>query len=44
VLEGATTLLAVQKRTKVGIGFPECLPKVEEMIRFYLEKYFGEEN
>ena len=41
VLEGATTLLAVQKRTKVGIGYPECLPKVEELIRFYREKYFG---
>lgn len=41
VLEGATTLLAVQKRTKVGIGFPQCLPKVEELIRFYREKYFG---
>ncbi len=41
VLEGATTLEAVQKRTKVGIGFPECLPKVEELIRFYREKYFG---
>lgn len=40
VLEGATTLLAVQKRTKVGIGYPECLPKVEELIRFYREKYF----
>jgi NifU-like protein involved in Fe-S cluster formation/bacterioferritin-associated ferredoxin len=43
VLEGADTLLAVQKRTKVGIGFPECLPKVEELIRFYREKYFGKE-
>ena len=31
----------VQKRTKVGIGFPECIPKVEELIRFYKEKYFG---
>jgi hypothetical protein len=41
VLEGATTLEAVQKRTKVGIGFPQCLPKVEELIRFYREKYFG---
>lgn len=41
VLEGATTLLAIQKRTKVGIGHPECLPKVEELIRFYREKYFG---
>jgi len=41
VLDGATTLEAVQKRTKVGIGYPECLPKVEELIRFYREKYFG---
>ncbi len=41
VLEGATTLEAVQKRTKVGIGYPECLPLVEELIRFYKEKYFG---
>jgi len=41
VLEGATNLEAVQKRTKVGIGFPECIPKVEELIRFYREKYFG---
>lgn len=41
VLEGATNLLAVQKRTKVGIGYPECLPKVEELIRFYKERYYG---
>lgn len=44
VLEGATTLLAVQKRTKVGIGYPGCLPKVEELIRFYREKYFGPDS
>lgn len=44
VLEGATTLSAVQKRTKVGIGYPQCLPKVEELIRFYNEKYFGGKN
>ncbi len=41
VLEGAITLEAVQKRTKVGIGYPECIPQVEELIRFYREKYFG---
>jgi NifU-like protein involved in Fe-S cluster formation/bacterioferritin-associated ferredoxin len=41
VLEGATTLEAVQKKTKVGIGYPECLHTVEELIRFYREKYFG---
>ncbi len=41
VLEGATTLEAVQKRTKVGVGYKECLPRVEELIRFYREKYYG---
>ena len=41
VLEGATTLEAVQKRTKVAIGNPDIVPKVEELIRFYREKYFG---
>lgn len=41
VLEGATTLEAVQKRTKVGIGNPQCIPETEELIRFYSEKYFG---
>jgi NifU-like protein involved in Fe-S cluster formation len=44
VLEGALTLEAVQKRTKVGVGFPECLPRVEELIRFYREKYFGPDS
>jgi NifU-like protein involved in Fe-S cluster formation/bacterioferritin-associated ferredoxin len=41
VLEGATTLAAVQQRTKVGIGNPKCIPEVEELIRFYREKYFS---
>lgn len=44
VLEGARTLEEVQKRTKVGIGNPDCLPKVEELIRFYSEKYFGKDD
>lgn len=44
VLEGAIDLASVQKRTKVGIGYPECLPKVEELIRFYREKYFGPDS
>jgi len=44
VVEGATTLEAVQKRTKVGIGYPECLPAVEELIRFYKEKYYGRDT
>ncbi|MEI6237913.1 MAG: iron-sulfur cluster assembly scaffold protein [bacterium] len=41
VLEGALTVEEVQKRTKVGIGYPECLPEVEELVRFYREKYYG---
>jgi len=41
VLEGAHTLELVQQKTKVGIGNPGCLPAVEEIIRFYKEKYFG---
>lgn len=41
VLEGAQTLEAVQQKTKVGIGNPGVLPAVEELIRFYKEKYFG---
>ncbi|PWB38361.1 MAG: iron-sulfur cluster assembly scaffold protein [Parcubacteria group bacterium] len=41
VLEGAKDLDAVQKKTKVGIGHPELIPEVEQLIRFYSEKYFG---
>ncbi len=41
VLEGAKTLADVQHKTKVGVGNPSCLPAVEELIRFYNEKYFG---
>lgn len=44
VLEGATTLEEVQKRTKVGIGYPDCIPEVEQLLRFYKEKYFGPEE
>jgi NifU-like protein involved in Fe-S cluster formation/bacterioferritin-associated ferredoxin len=44
VLEGAKTLAEVQERTKVGIGNPSCLPEVEQLIRFYQEKYFGREE
>jgi len=40
VLEGADTLEKVQARTKVGTGDPTCLPEVEQLIRFYKEKYF----
>ncbi len=41
VLEGAHTIELVQQKTKVGLGNPGCLPAVEELIRFYKEKYFG---
>ncbi|KKW32951.1 MAG: Nitrogen-fixing NifU domain protein [Candidatus Uhrbacteria bacterium GW2011_GWA2_53_10] len=41
VLDGAQTLEAVQQKTKVGIGNPGVLPAVEELVRFYKEKYFG---
>lgn len=41
VLDGAQTLEQVQAKTKVGIGNPGVLPAVEDLIRFYREKYFG---
>jgi NifU-like protein involved in Fe-S cluster formation/bacterioferritin-associated ferredoxin len=44
VIEGATTLEAVQQKTKVGIGYPRCLPEVEQLIRFYREKYYGKDK
>jgi NifU-like protein involved in Fe-S cluster formation/bacterioferritin-associated ferredoxin len=39
VIEGAETLEEVQEKTKVGMGDPSCIPLVEELIRFYKEKY-----
>jgi NifU-like protein involved in Fe-S cluster formation/bacterioferritin-associated ferredoxin len=41
VLDGADTLEKVQAKTKVGTGDPTCIPEVENLIRFYKEKYFG---
>lgn len=41
VLDGADTVEKVQARTKVGIGNPDVLIEVEQLIRFYKEKYFG---
>jgi len=43
VLDGALTLDKVQAKTKVGTGDPSCIPEVENLIRFYKEKYFGAE-
>ncbi|MFA5062015.1 MAG: iron-sulfur cluster assembly scaffold protein [Patescibacteria group bacterium] len=39
VLEGAHTLEDVQKKLKVGVGDPKAIPDIEELIRFYTEKY-----
>ncbi len=42
VLEGATTLEEVQKKLKVAVGASvEVRQQVEELIRFYAEKYYG---
>lgn len=41
VLEGAQTLEEVQKKLKVGVGSPEAIPDIEQLIRFYSEKYYG---
>lgn len=41
VLEGATNLEEVQKKLKVGVGSPEAIPEIEQLIRFYSEKYYG---
>lgn len=42
VLDGAWTLEAVQRKTKVGTGDPSCIAEVEQLIRFYKEKHFGD--
>lgn len=41
VLEGADTLEKLQQKTKVGTGDPSCIPEVEQLLRFYTEKYYG---
>lgn len=41
VLEGATDIDSVQKKLKVGVGTPEIITEVEQLIRFYKEKYYG---
>ncbi len=41
VLEGATDLDGVQKKLKVGVGSPEIIAEVEQLVRFYKEKYYG---
>lgn len=41
VLEGAIDLEAVQKKLKVGIGDAGIITDVEQLIRFYKDKYYG---
>ncbi|MBU1131067.1 iron-sulfur cluster assembly scaffold protein [Patescibacteria group bacterium] len=42
VKDGAKTLAEVQAKTKVGTGDPSCLPEVEELVRYYIEKHDSE--
>ncbi len=41
VLEGAQTLEDLQKKLKVGVFNKEVIPSIEELLRFYQEKYYG---
>ncbi len=41
VLEGAQDLEGVQHKLKVGVVNKESIPEIEELIRFYSEKYYG---
>jgi nitrogen fixation NifU-like protein len=41
VLEGARNLADVQKKLKVGVGDKAAIPELEQLIRFYAEKYYG---
>lgn len=41
VLEGAKTLEDLQKKLKIGIIHQENIPAIEELLKFYQEKYYG---
>lgn len=41
VLEGAQTMEDLQKKLKVGILSQDSIPQMEELLRFYQEKYYG---
>ena len=43
VLEGVRTFEELQKRTKIGVQDKSCIPQAEQLLRFYVEKYFSEE-
>ncbi len=39
VMEGCDTVEKLQKKFKIGIGNPSIIPQVEELLRFYKDKY-----
>lgn len=41
VLEGAKTLADLQKKLKIGIIDKGSIPEIEELLRFYQEKYYA---
>jgi len=41
VLEGSRTIEDLQKKLKVAVFNKEALPAVEDLLRFYTEKYYG---
>ncbi len=41
VLEGARALEDLQKKLKVGVFDKSSIPALEELLRFYVEKYYG---
>jgi len=41
VLEGAQTLEDLQKKLKVGVVNKDAIPQIEELLKFYQEKYYG---
>ncbi len=41
VIDGARTVEDVQKKLKVGIGDPAAAEAIAELVRFYVEKYYG---
>lgn len=44
VLEGARTLEDLQKKLKVGVFDKTSIPALEELLRFYTEKYYGTQS
>lgn len=42
VLEGVKDINGLQKRLKIGIGSPNSLLGIEQLLRFYKKKYYGQ--